>query len=275
MRSLRGRPDLPPMRVLRQPKSPSTESSRSRSPIRSDMHFDEAGGFEDVPTPFSGDILQKPEDYTFLTRAADVILVDVAKTPARPQIRGSESGGLVLDVGCGPHCQGASVVRGHSNCRVIGIDVDVSAARQASKKMSSLGCDIVVADMDSLHLVLRPGIFDLLLCYYALQHVRSPIDTLGRLKDLVNAKHGGIAVAAFGDRFCGTDDSLPSLLRSCYRSFLAEDALVKSVISMGFDVKWTEARSKADEALGEFPCSRFYVVALRCRESITLGVCCT
>jgi len=236
----------------------------------------------DVTTPFSGDVNSKPEDAHFLARAAAAAQAPadswraVASSPTeRPSgsnvpHRASQRQGdtksparLVLDVGCGPHCQGARALRGFGSFAVIGVDVDAAAARQARRRLSDSVCDILLADMANLHLVLRPGVFDMLLCFYAMQHARSPTRTIAHLSNLAKHQDGVVAVAALSDRVCEGDARLPIMLRNCYRSFLREDELVNSVVRAGCRVLWTCSRGHAYQAFAEFPCSRLYIIAMR------------
>lgn len=195
-------------------------------------------------SPFAGDVQNKPQDVEFCRRVG----------AGNPQ--------LVLDVGCGPHCQASCHLRSLCSPFVLCTDVNMETVEQGKSKLQS-GADGVVANMEHLPLIFRPGVFDVVLCFYSLQHTRSPTRTALGFATLPSPG-GAVAVAAMCDQ-CRTAnggvDKLPDFLLSCYKSFLAPRVLPSLLESAGLEADWCREREQIYETEGEFPCLREYVVA--------------
>ena len=191
-------------------------------------------------TAYSGNIEDKPEDLNFLSKVSD----------------SAGDCSLMLDVGSGPNCQAARFLSS-TRRRICCIEVNRSAL--SSALLTAGPCaDGVMADMTQMHRVFRHGIFDLVCCFYSLQHISQPFDCLRNLLTLTNGK--AVAISAFLDR--DDDHPLPPLLKSCYKSFLKPGEVGKVLKAEGWrHFSWI--RNEVYVESNEFPCQREYVIGRR------------
>eukprot|EP00931_Biecheleriopsis_adriatica_P122746 TRINITY_DN97774_c0_g1_i1.p1 TRINITY_DN97774_c0_g1~~TRINITY_DN97774_c0_g1_i1.p1 ORF type:complete len:234 (-),score=50.12 TRINITY_DN97774_c0_g1_i1:45-725(-) len=203
-------------------------------------------------TPYSGALDAKPADLAFMQQAS-------ATFPK-----------LVLDVGCGPDVQAASFLSGRKRpCAPIlfCLDVHRRAVEQGAAKLGPRA-EGIVADMCHLRRVLRDGVFDLVLCFYALQHTHAPLQACSSFVELTSPG-GAVAVAALCDQMAsvaadgeGEPQKLPPPLFNCYKSWLEPGVLSQEFRKRDCRLQWASARHEAHAEIGEFPCVRNYAVAV-------------
>lgn len=187
---------------------------------------------------YSGGIEHKAQDVDFLTKVLEV---------------GGST--LILDLGSGPHCQAAQFLSS-TRRRICCLETDESALKTAMRVMGPRA-DGVLADMTQIDRTFRHGIFDLVCCFYSVQHISQPLDWVKRLVALTNKNT--IAMSVFLDRD-SDGHPLPQLLKSCYRSFLAPGDLGKALEAEGYRIQsWR--RNVVYIESNEFPCEREYVIA--------------
>jgi SAM-dependent methyltransferase len=95
----------------------------------------------------------------------------------------------VLDVGCADGTTGALIKSRYPGCRVVGVERDLDAARQAEQKLDR----VVTGDLNQLPLPFSPGEFDYVLLGDVLEHLVDPWRVLRELGSL--ARREGYVIA--------------------------------------------------------------------------------
>ena len=189
-------------------------------------------------TAYSGSIADKAADVAFLSEASD----------------SAGACALILDLGSGFECQAARFLSS-SRRRICCLDVNEAALKTAMLKMGPCA-DGVLADMTGIHRAFRPGMFDLICCFYSLQHISQPSDCIRSLMVLSN--RNCIALSVLLDRDVD-GHPLPQPLKSCYKSFLGLGELGKAFEAEGWK-HFSWSRNEVYVESNEFPCQREYVI---------------
>lgn len=85
----------------------------------------------------------------------------------------------VLDVGCSTGYLARRLAE--QGCTVVGIEVDSRAAELARDTCE----DVLVGDVETMHLPFEPASFDVVLCGDTIEHLRDPKHFLGRVRPLL------------------------------------------------------------------------------------------
>src|SRR5215210_4290034 len=114
----------------------------------------------------------------------------------------------VLDVGCSTGYLAEVLLK--RGCRVTGIEIDPKAARQAEEHCER----VIVGDVESLDVgeELDEGSFDVIIFGDVLEHLKDPLQTLGRLRSFLgprgyvvasipNIAHGSVRLALMQGKF--------------------------------------------------------------------------
>ena len=109
----------------------------------------------EASTAFSGRIESKEEDVGFLEAA-------LTHAPGMP---------LVLDVGSGSDCQAARWLQGRRASFLCCVDISPESLKLARARAK---LDLLRADFGQLGAIFRPDVFDLVSCFYSLQHASAP-----------------------------------------------------------------------------------------------------
>lgn len=199
-------------------------------------------------TAFSGPVEAKESDIDFLQIALDC-------APGMP---------LVLDVGCGSDCQCARWLQQKRTLFLCCLDMSTESLKKASTRMGSK-TDFVRADFRQLGAIFRPRIFDMVSCFYSMQHAAAPL-AVAKEMVTITAPSCPVAVAALADAVPDPDPSrlplhpLPSPLRHCYKSFLPIGVLSESFQTWDCQLERSWVRTHVYQEANEFPCSREYTV---------------
>jgi len=115
----------------------------------------------------------------------------------------------VLEIGCASGMQ-SRILKDEQSCKVTGIEIDSTAAKDASKYCDS----IIIGDIESLDLNMALGErrFDVITIADVLEHLRNPAKVLARLKSYLtddgyivasipNVVHGGLILHMAKGRF--------------------------------------------------------------------------
>ena len=105
------------------------------------------------------------------------------------------SGKRVLDAGCGTG-YGSRMLATAGAQAVVGVDNSLSTVRFAQRRYGHDSVAYVVADLE--HLCFRRCSFDVVTCFEAIEHVRSPIQVLRELSTVLTS--GGILVVSTPNR---------------------------------------------------------------------------
>jgi 2-polyprenyl-3-methyl-5-hydroxy-6-metoxy-1,4-benzoquinol methylase len=155
-------------------------------------------------------------------------------------ILGVEPGSTVLDIGAADGSVARRLVE--RGCRVVGIELDRTAARAAEEACERL----IIGDVEALDLaeVLEGATFDLVLMLDVLEHLRDPVATLkaaaGRLGQggrmivsVPNVTHAAVRLQLLSGRFQYTDTGL---LDRTHLHFFDRPALERMLAQAGLTI---------------------------------------